>query len=71
MRGLGSTPIGGNILSLDFCCFHAVKTKMTILAFLCVCEKPDWFQSEVFQLGVLSSAQDAIQSYNFQFNLTN
>ena len=32
MRGLGSIPTGGNILSL----------KMKILAFLCVCEKPEW-----------------------------
>ena len=28
MRGPGSIPTGGNILSLDFFCFHAVKTKM-------------------------------------------
>ena len=41
MRGLGSIPTGGNILSLDFFCFHAVKTKMPILAFLCLCQKPD------------------------------
>ena len=41
MRGLGSIPTRGNILSLDFFGFHAVKTKMPILAFLCVCEKPD------------------------------
>ena len=41
MKGLGSIPIESNIFSLDFFCFHAVKTKMAILAFLCVCEKPD------------------------------
>ena len=41
MRGLGSIPTGGNILSLDFFCFHAVKTKMPMLAILCLCEKPD------------------------------
>ena len=40
MRGLGSIQTGGNILSLDFFCFHVVKTKMPQLAFLCVCEKP-------------------------------
>ena len=40
MRGPGSIPTGGNILSLDFFCFHVVKTKMSQLAFLCVCEKP-------------------------------
>ena len=33
MRGLGSIPIGGNILSLNFFCFYAVMTKMPILAF--------------------------------------
>ena len=33
MRGLGSIPTGGNILLLDFFCFHAVKTKMPIFAF--------------------------------------
>ena len=41
MGDLSSIPTGGNILSLEFFCFHAVKTKMSILAFLCVCEKPD------------------------------
>ena len=40
MRGPGSIPTGGNILSLEFVCFHIVKTKMSQLAFLCVCEKP-------------------------------
>ena len=39
MRGPGSIPTGGSILSLDYICFHAVKMKMPILAFLCVCEK--------------------------------
>ena len=34
MRGLGSIPTGGNILSLEFFCFHAVKTEMPILTFL-------------------------------------
>ena len=43
MRGLGSIPTGGNILSLELFCFHAVKTKMPILAFLCVCEKPECY----------------------------
>ena len=32
MRGPGSIPTGGNILSLDF--FHIVKPKMPILALL-------------------------------------
>ena len=40
MRGPDSIPTGGNILSLEFFCFHIVKMKMTQLAFLCVCEKP-------------------------------
>ena len=48
MRGLGSIPTRGNILFLEFFCFHTVKTKMRILAFLCVCEKPErcylWIQ---------------------------
>ena len=42
LRGLGSIPTGGNILSLDF--FHIVKPQMPILsllAMLCVCENPD------------------------------
>ena len=39
MRGLVSIPIQGNILSLDFFCFHAVKTKMLILHFRIDCEK--------------------------------
>ena len=42
MRGLGSIPTGGNILSLDF--FHVVKPLMPILAvllILSICEKPD------------------------------
>ena len=33
MRGLGSIPTGGNILSLDVFCFHVVKREMLILAF--------------------------------------
>ena len=42
MRGLGSIPTGGNILSLDF--FHVVKPLMPILALLpilSICEKPN------------------------------
>ena len=42
MRGLGSIPTMGNILSLEYFCFHVVKTKMSPFAFLCVCEKPFW-----------------------------
>ena len=41
MRGPGSIPAGGKTLSLEFFGFHVVKTKMPILAFLCVCEKPE------------------------------
>ena len=37
MRGRGSIPTGGNILSLDY--FHVVKPLMTILS---ICEKPEW-----------------------------
>ena len=33
MRGLGSIPTGGNILSLDFFCFYVVKPLMALLAF--------------------------------------
>ena len=40
MRGPGSIPTGGNILSLGFFCFHIVNMKMPQLAFLCICEKP-------------------------------
>ena len=43
MRGLGSIPTRGNILSLDF--FHIVKPPMLILALLpmlCVCENPTY-----------------------------
>ena len=40
-EAMGSIPTGGNILSLEFFCFPAVKAKMPILAFLCVCEKPE------------------------------
>ena len=46
MRGLGSIPTGGKILSLDF--FDIVKPLMPILALLpmlCVCENPDCLQS--------------------------
>ena len=42
MRGPGSIPTRGNILSLDF--FHIVKPLMPILALLpilSICEKPD------------------------------
>ena len=42
MRGLGSIPTGGDILSLDF--FHVVKPLMPILALLpilSICENPD------------------------------
>ena len=45
MRGLGSIPAGGNILSLDF--FHVVKPPMPILALLpilSICEKPECFR---------------------------
>ena len=43
MRGPGSIPTGGNILSLDF--FHVVKPLMPILVLLpilSICEKPDF-----------------------------
>ena len=39
MRGPGSNPTGGNILSLDF--FQEVKPLMPILPLLPICEKPD------------------------------
>ena len=42
MRGTGSIPTVGNILSLDF--FHIVKPPMPILALLpmlCICENPE------------------------------
>ena len=42
MRGPGSIPTGGNILSLDF--FHVVKPLMPILALLpilSICEIPE------------------------------
>ena len=42
MRGPGSIPTGGNILSLDF--FRVVKSLMPILPLLpilSICEKPD------------------------------
>ena len=44
MRGPGSLFTGGNILLLDFFCFHIVKPLMPILALLpllCVWEKLD------------------------------
>ena len=37
MRDPGSIPTSGNILSLDFFGFQAVKTKMPILAFAYIC----------------------------------
>ena len=40
IRGPGSIPTGGNILSPEFFCFQVVKTKMPQLAILYVCEKP-------------------------------
>ena len=46
MRGLDSIPTGGNILSLEFFCFHSVKTEMPISAFLCICEKHDCWEGE-------------------------
>ena len=39
MRGPGSIPTGGNILSMDF--FHVVKPLMPILLILSICEKLD------------------------------
>ena len=45
MRGPGSIGTGGNILSLDFFCFHVVnplKPILALLPMLCVCEKSDW-----------------------------
>ena len=48
MRGPGSIPTGGNILSLDF--FHTVKPPMPILALLpmlCVCENPDFKHAKI------------------------
>ena len=42
IRGLGSLLTGGNILSLDFFCFHIVKPLMPILAllpFLCISKR--------------------------------
>ena len=44
MRHRGSILSGGNILSLDFFCFHIVNPLMRILALLpmlCVCENSD------------------------------
>ena len=41
MRGLSSIPIGDNILSLEFFCFHAVKMKMPILEFPLIYEKTE------------------------------
>ena len=41
-QGPGSTPTGGNILLVDFFCFHVVKTLVPILAllaFLCISKK--------------------------------
>ena len=34
MRGPGSIPTGGNIMSLDFFCFHVVKLLMPIMVLL-------------------------------------
>ena len=39
MRGPGSIPTRGNILSLDF--FHIVNPLMPILPILSICEKPE------------------------------
>ena len=42
-EGQGSCPTMGNILLLDFFCFHVVKPLILILALLpmlCVCEDP-------------------------------
>ena len=51
MRGPGSIPTGGYNFVTGYFCFHAIKTKMSILAFLCVCEKRYWVHRErkVFQ----------------------
>ena len=41
----GSILTRGDILSLEFFCFLAVKVLMTTMTFmptLCVCEKPEW-----------------------------
>ena len=51
MRGQGSIPTGGNILSLDF--FHIVKLPMAILSLLpmlCVCENPDTLNRRTFYM---------------------
>ena len=46
MRGLASILTGGNILSLDFFCFHAEKPLMPILAFSSsLSKKPHSFTS--------------------------
>ena len=60
MRGSGSIPTMGNILLLEFFCFHAVKTKMPILAFLCVCEKPECVKHEKVLLATIGLS--AVQS---------
>ena len=63
MRGPGSNPTGGNILSLDF--FHVVKPLMPILPLLpilSICEKPDYhvclFQRSTLNL---SKMRDVLQ----------
>ena len=47
MRGLGSIPTRGNILSLEFSCFHAVKTKCQHWHFCAYVKNPSG--SETFQ----------------------
>ena len=61
MRGLGSIPTGGNILSLDF--FHIVKPLMPILALLpilSICERPHsihfLFKVLLLNLSIVSEA---------------
>ena len=48
MRGPGSVPTGGNILSLDF--YHIVKPVMPILPLLpilSICEKPEYINEKI------------------------
>ena len=49
MRGMGSIPTEGNILSMDF--FHVIKPLMPILPLLpimSICEKPECCNVDMF-----------------------
>ena len=61
-------PLRGNILSLVFFCFHTIRTKIPTLAFLCVCEKLDWYERLYYVKTKNNQPQNVTSSEHWTWN---